>query len=320
MQMPAMRVILDSRLALCVFGSSTDIFSNGMTDKRCLVDSRFVSQHFFCYNPHRSFHRLPSVERFPISDNTIKMNQTICKNLYDNGGESSALQSPSISFKPKLSGSFKASDKRQKTEHSSIETLEEYEGNLNGSFTNDFASFFIQKAMLPNEKENLICMVKMLRRRLEEVEITIESGKVSESYDRVTESKVVIEQLREMLQTSLTHQSTSASVHSVSKKVDRRSTFSDRIGFRKLGSLMGFRNKNDDKTVVSTCDDDSMLDPTEDNTSVGSEDVLDFEQAAFAEQPSVVFFIDNLNCTSDQLHNRRLLKMDLILYSPKNKK
>jgi hypothetical protein len=152
-------------------------------------------------------------------------------------------------------------------------------------------------------------MVKMLRRRLEEVELTIESGKVSESYDRVAESKVVIEQLREMLQTSLTQQSSSASVCRVSKKVNRRSSipsFSDRIGFRKLGSLMGFSNKNDDRTVVSTCDDDSMLDPTEDNAGVGLEDVLDLEQVEFAEQHSMVFFTDNLNCSSDQLYNRRL--------------
>jgi hypothetical protein len=200
------------------------------------------------------------------------------------------------------------------------ETPEDNAESLNGSFTNDYASFFIQKAMLPNEKENLICMVKMLHRRLEEVELAIESGKVSESYDRVAESKVVIEQLREMLQTSLTHQSPSASVHSVSKIVDRRSTLSDRIGFRKLGALLGFRNKNDDKTVVSTDDDYCMLDPTEDNTSVGSEDVLDLEQTTLREQPSVVFFIDNLNCSSDQLHNRRLLKINLILDPLKNNK
>jgi hypothetical protein len=236
------------------------------------------------------------------------MNQTISKNLYDNGDESSAPQSPSISFKPKSSGSFKASDKRQKTDKSSTETTEtpeENAENLNGSFTNDYASFFTQEAMLPNEKENLICMVKMLRRRLEEVELTIESGKVSESYDRVAESKVVIEQLREMLQTSLTQHPTSASVCSVSKNVERRS------GFRKLGSLLGFFKT--DKAVKSTCcDDDSMLDSTEDNASVGLEDVLDLEQVEFAEQHSMVFFTDNLNCSSDQLYNRHLLKMDLI--------
>lgn len=85
------------------------------------------------------------------------------------------------------------------------------------------------------------------------------------------------------------------------------------IGFRKLGFLFGFRdNKNEDRTVVTACDDDCVLDPTEDKTSVGSDDVLELEQAAFA-VPSVVFFIDNLNCSSDQLHNRRLLKLGLIL-------
>jgi hypothetical protein len=158
-------------------------------------------------------------------------------------------------------------------------------------------------------------------------ELTIESGKVSESYDRVAESKIVIEQMRRMLQSSLAQQSSSANVCSVSKKMDRRSGMSSSfsvlpisLGFRKLGSLLGFRNKYDDKTVVST-DDDCMLDPTEDNTSVDSEDIFDLERIDFAEpHSSVAFFIDNLNCSSDQLRNRRLLNVGLNLDPPKNKK
>jgi hypothetical protein len=123
-------------------------------------------------------------------------------------------------------------------------------------------------------------------------------------------------------------------VRSVSKKLDRRSGMSSfsalpiSLGFRKLGSLLSFRNKNDDKTLVSTYDDDCMLDLTEDNTSVGSEDLsdlertlFDLERTDFAEtHSSVTFFSDNLNCSSDQLHNRRLLKMDLMLDPSKNKK
>jgi hypothetical protein len=134
--------------------------------------------------------------------------------------------------------------------------------------------------------------------------------------------KVIIEQLRRMLQAQ---QSSSANACSVSKKTNRRSGMSSfsglpiSLGFRKLGSILGFRNKDDDKTVASTFDDDCMLDPTEDNTSsVGSEEYL--EQTAFAEQASVAFFTDNRKCSSAQLHNRRLLNMHLILDPPKNKK
>jgi hypothetical protein len=249
--------------------------------------------------------------------------------------------------------------------------------DLDGSLTKDYANVSTPEMISRNEKETLVCMVKTLRRRLEEVEsenrqlneknsacnaqleeqiayreelngvqkeleqlrcerdraiyrageLTIESGKVSESYDRVAESKVVIEQMRRMLQISLTQQSSSAHVCSVSKKMDRRSgvstSFSSSpisLGFRKLGSLLRFRNKYDDKTVVSTYDDDCILDPTEDNTSVGSEDIFYLEPTEFAEQPSVAFFIDNLNCSSDQLRNRRLLNVGLNLDPPKNKK
>jgi hypothetical protein len=442
------------------------------------------------------------------------MNQTLSEKLYVTRDETCAPKSPSISSKPKSSGSFKAGDKKQKTGDSSTETLEEKEkrrrvrkdkkhkrkekeskskystetpeekaqrrseeknenkndkkeskdkesedsnlqkgddkaeqrqqkldiaeklqckslgsnnvtqaadidsyrsddddddDNMNmsvmvvphwgqqvksssqhqqensgGWLTYDDAGVFTQETVLPNENESLMCMVKTLRRRLEEVEsenrqltemnsaystqleeqlayrkelngvqeeveqlrhqrdeaiyrageLTIESGKVSESYDRVAESKVVIEQMRRMIQTSLTQQSTSASVRGVSKKLDRRSGMSSfsalpiSLGFRKLGSLLRFRNKNDDKTLVSTYDDDCMLDPTEDNTSVGSEDLsdlertlFDLERTDFAEpHSSVAFFSDNLNCSSDQLHNRRLLRMDVMLDPPKNKK
>jgi hypothetical protein len=117
-----------------------------------------------------------------------------------------------------------------------------------------------------------------------------------------------------MLQNSLTQQSSSASGRSVSKKMNRPS------GFRKLCSLLGFKNKNDVKTVVSTCDDDCMLDPTEDNTSVDSEDIFYLEQTDIPAQPSVAFFVDNLNCSPDQLRNRRLLNVGLILDPPKIKK
>jgi hypothetical protein len=236
--------------------------------------------------------------------------------------------------------------------------------NLDESLTYDDERAFTQETVLPDEKESLMCTVKTLRQRLEEVEsenrqlheknsayntqieeqlayrkelngvqeeleqlrierdraiyragqLTIESGKVSESYDRVAESKVVIEQMRRMIQISLAQQSTSASTRSVSKKVDRRS------GFRKLGSFLGFRNKNDYKNVVSTYDDDCMLDLTEDNTSLSSEDAFDLERIDFAEQSSVASFTDDLQCSSDQLRNRRLLKMNLILDPSKNKK
>jgi hypothetical protein len=335
------------------------------------------------------------------------MNPTLSEKLYDTRDESSAPKSPSISSKPtKSSGSFKAGDKKQKRSNSSSETPEEKaqrrseknnenkndkkededkQENSHGGITDDDARVFTQETVKPDEtKESLMCMVKTLRRRLEEVEsenrqlteinsaystqleeqrayrkelngvqeeleqlrherdkaiyrageLTIESGKVSESYDRVAESKVVIEQMRRMIQTSLTQQSSSASVRGVSKKFDRRSGMSSfsalpiSRGFRKLGSLLSFRKKNDDKTLVSTYDDDCMLDLTEDNTSVGSEDLsnlertlFDLERTDFAEpHSSMAFFIDNLNCSSDQLHNRRLLKMDLMLDPSKNKK
>jgi hypothetical protein len=245
--------------------------------------------------------------------------------------------------------------------------------NLDGSLTNDYANVSSPETMSPNEKETLVCMVKTLRRRLEEVEsenrhlneknfacnaqleekiayreelngvqkeleqlrregdraihrageLTIESGKVSESYGRVAESKGVIEEIRRMLQISSAQQSSSAYVCRVPKKMDQRSGMSTSFsglpisfGFRKLGSLLSFRNKYEDTTVESTYDDDCMLDPTEDNTmcSVGSEDNFDSERTDLAEpHSSVVFFINNLNCSSDQLRNRRLLNVDLNL-------
>jgi hypothetical protein len=55
------------------------------------------------------------------------MNQTLSEKLYDTSDESSAPKSPSISFKPKASGSLKAGDRKQKTDNSSIETPEEKE-------------------------------------------------------------------------------------------------------------------------------------------------------------------------------------------------
>jgi hypothetical protein len=63
-----------------------------------------------------------------------------------------------------------------------------------------------------------------------------------------------------------------------------------------------------------------MLDPTDDSNSISSEYVLELEQAKVGEQASVVYFTDNLNCSSDQLYNHRLLKAGLILDSPKRKK
>jgi hypothetical protein len=163
--------------------------------------------------------------------------------------------------------------------------------------------------------------LKQLRRERDRAiyragELSIESGKVSESYDRVAESKVVIEQMRMMLQISLTQQSSSANVCSVSKKMGRSGVSTGlpiSLGFRKLGSFLGFRSKKyGDKTVVSTYDDDCMLDPTEDNTSVCSDDDFDLERIDFTEpHSSVAFFTDNLNCSSDQLRNRRLLNVGL---------
>jgi hypothetical protein len=251
------------------------------------------------------------------------MNQTLSKNFVD-----------SDASEPESSGSFKTVDKKQKKDRSStksqdeiIETLrrrlEEVESEnrqlheMNSACNRQLEEQLAYRQELKGVREEL----EQLRIERDKAiyrasELTIESGKVSESYDRVAESKVVIEQLREMLQTSLAQQSTSTSMRSVSKNVDRWSLF------RKLGSLflLGFRNKNDDKTVVSTCDDDSMLDPTDDSNSIGSEYVLELEQAKSEEESSVVYFTDNLNCSSDQLYNRRLLKAGLILDSPKRKK
>jgi hypothetical protein len=132
-------------------------------------------------------------------------------------------------------------------------------------------------------------------------ELTIQSGnckaKLSESYERVAECKVVIEQLRASLLDHSTQQSSSASVCSVPKKMDLRSgTLS--IGLKKLGSLWGNRNKNGDKMVMSTYDDDCMLDLTEDNTSVASEEEgWDLEQIDIPHNPSWEF-VENLNCST----------------------
>jgi hypothetical protein len=130
-------------------------------------------------------------------------------------------------------------------------------------------------------------------------ELTIESGKckdeVSKAYDRVAECQVVIEQLRAMLLDYSTQQSSSASVCSVSKPMDLRSSIPSisglplSIGWRKLGSLWGNINKNDDKLIMSTYDDDCMLDTTEDNTSVASEEDWELEQIDTPTQPSVAF-------------------------------
>jgi hypothetical protein len=122
-----------------------------------------------------------------------------------------------------------------------------------------------------------------------------------------------------MSQISLTQQSSSANVCSVPKKMDRRSGMSSlsiSLGFRKLGSLLSFKNKYDFETFVSTYDDDCMLYLTEDNTtcSVGSEDNFDLERTDFAEpHSSEAFFIINLNCSSGQLRNCRLFNVDLNL-------
>jgi hypothetical protein len=122
-----------------------------------------------------------------------------------------------------------------------------------------------------------------------------------------------------MLQISLTQQSSSANVCSVPKKMDRRSGMSSlpfSFGFRKLGSLLSFKNKYDYETFVSTYDDDCMLDLTEDNTtcSVSSEYNFDLERTDLAEpHSSEAFFINNINCSSDQLRNRRLFNVDLNL-------
>jgi hypothetical protein len=121
-------------------------------------------------------------------------------------------------------------------------------------------------------------------------------AEVSESCDHVTECKVVIEQLRTLWQNSLAQQSSSASVCSVSKKMDRRpstssvSSFSGlpiSIRMNTLGSLWGFGNKDDDKSIVSNYDEDCMLDQTEDNTDASEED-WDLEETKVSEQ-SVVF-------------------------------
>jgi hypothetical protein len=130
-------------------------------------------------------------------------------------------------------------------------------------------------------------------------ELTITSKKckaeVSESDDRVAGCKVVIEQLRALLLVYSTQQSSSTSVCSVSKTTDLRSSMPSisglplSIGLRKLGSLWGNRNKYDDKFVMSTYDDDCMLDLTEDNTSVASEEGWDLEQIDVPTQPSVAF-------------------------------
>jgi hypothetical protein len=247
------------------------------------------------------------------------MNQTLSKNLDDN---------------PESSGASKVVDKKQKKDRSSTKTqeemiktlrqrLEEVESEnrqlnaMNSACNTQLDEQLAYRKELKEVREELEQLrIERDRAVYRAGELTIESGKVSESYDRVAESKVVIEQLRKMLQTTLAQQSTSASMGSVSKKVDRRSLF------RKLGSLflLGFRNKSDDKTVVSTCDDDSMLDPTDENNSIGSDYVLELEQAKSEEQSSVASFTDNLNCSSDQLRNRRLLKVGLILDSPNDKK
>jgi predicted RNase H-like nuclease (RuvC/YqgF family) len=247
------------------------------------------------------------------------MNETLSENPDDNGDP-----------KPESSGSFKMVDKKQKKDRSSTKTpeemvktlrssLEEVESEnrqlneMNSAYSTQLEEQLAYRTELNGVQEEL----EQVRHQRDKAiyragELTIESGKVSESYDRVAESKVVIEQMRRMIQTSLTQQSTSASVRGVSKKLDRRS------GFRKLGSLLGFFKT--DKAVISTCDDDYMLALTEDNTSVSSEDVLELEQAKFGEQPSMVFFTNNLNCSSVQLYNRRLLTVGLILDPPKNKK
>jgi hypothetical protein len=301
------------------------------------------------------------------TDNLIKMSQTLSEKLYDTSDEmvckslssENATQAADIDSDRSDDDSMDLSAKMDVHFGQQGKSNRQYQPeNLDGSLTNDYANVSTPETMSPNEKETLMCMVKTLRRRLEEVEsenrdlkennsacnaqleeqiacreelngeleqlrrerdraihrageLTIESGKVSESYDRVVESKVVIEEMRRMLQISLTQQSSLANVCSVSKKMDRGSGMSNNfsglpisLGFRKLGSLLGFRNKYDD-TFVSTYDDDCMLDPTEDNSSVSSEDTFDSERTAF--------FIDNLNCSSDQLRNRRLLNVGLNL-------
>jgi hypothetical protein len=122
-------------------------------------------------------------------------------------------------------------------------------------------------------------------------------AEVSDSSDRVTECKIVIEQLRTLTQNKSMQQSSSASVCSVSKKMDRRTSTSSVSSFSGLpisirlntiGSLWGYGNKDDDKSIVSKYDDDCMLDQTEDNTD-GSEEDWDLEQTEFPEQASVLF-------------------------------
>ncbi len=91
-------------------------------------------------------------------------------------------------------------------------------------------------------------------------------------------------QLRAFLLHYSTQQSSSASVCSVPKKVDLRSSMSSisglpiSNGLRKIGSLWGNRNKKDVKMAMSTYEDDCMLDPTEDSTSVALEEGWDWEQ------------------------------------------
>jgi hypothetical protein len=113
----------------------------------------------------------------------------------------------------------------------------------------------------------------------------IQSGnlkaEVSESYDRVTECKVVIEELRTLWQNSLNQHSSSADRRSSVSSVSSFSSLPISTGLSTLGSLWGFSNKDDEKSTVSKCDDDSMLDHTEENTSEGSEEDWDLEQTDF---------------------------------------
>jgi hypothetical protein len=143
--------------------------------------------------------------------------------------------------------------------------------------------------------ERDVAIDRAIKSKIETAKLKAE---VSESYDRVTECKVVIEEVRTLWQNSLAQQSKSASVCSVSKEMDRQpstsrvSSFSAlpiSIKLSSLSSLWGFSNKDDDKSIVSNYDDNFMLDQTEENNDEGSEEDWDLEQTGFPEQSSVVF-------------------------------